>query len=202
MFARAPFVRRNPGPPVVIGELLERASGRSAASVTTVYYRPQREPFHIGLPVKLANAKSGTANGSGRDVIEHAATQVITCLNGFADFIHRDLDVLNTGPVFIVPVIFTTATLYGSDTDVSTATLADGCLSSEAIVERLTWLWFQYHVSTSLRHQVPRSHFGDRSTLGDILEQEHARSIAIVNPTGIEDFVQAGNASHLFETMR
>jgi hypothetical protein len=91
--------------------------------------------------------------------------------------------------VLIVPVIFTTATLWTSDVDLSAADLRTGNVAPD--VGSLTsqpWLWVNYNQSPALKHSLATQ--ADFGHMEDALEIEYTRSIAIVNAQGIEDFFQ------------
>jgi hypothetical protein len=195
-FARAPYVRRGWQDPEVTAESLSLDTSRGSAAALTVSYHPERRPYHIGLPVKTGQA-GDPKGGNTREVIEDAASQVVKGLNGFADFLNSNWQILaGAQRVVLLPVVFTTATLFASDVDLGNATITDGTLPHDAVVESVPWLWFQYHVSSSLRHNIRRAHDASSMvSLGDVLHLEHSRSIAIVSVGGIEAFVRAAASS-------
>jgi hypothetical protein len=162
------------------------------AAVAAVSYAPERPPYHIGLPVRGKEDGDGQG-GSTREVIERAADQVVRGVNGFADFLNRNRQIVGGHQrVVLLPVVFTTAALYASGVDLAEAKIVDGNLPAQAEIESVPWIWFQYHVSSSLRHQITRAYdAGSLKSLGDVLHFEHSRSIAIVSVTGIEKFMLA-----------
>jgi hypothetical protein len=202
-FARAPYIRRNRRDPCVIAETLtcDRNSGTALATAVTVR---GEKPYHVGLPVK--SGQRGDASGSStREIIEEAAAQVLRGLNGFADFLKNNPAILEGPKVLLIPVIFTTAKLYTSEVDLGAAELSTGKLPALADVEQVDWLWFQHHVSSSLRHSIPRHHPSDgtMASVGGVLEIEHSRSIAIVGAREIEKFLRTiFHAPDLLDTVR
>jgi hypothetical protein len=85
-------------------------------------------------------------------------------------------------------VIFTTAELWVTDTDLSQAKLTTGTLGPEAVTaHRVDYLWFTHNRSPDLRHDLG----WDRTTedLSMEMRREFARSMAIVSPGGIEGFL-------------
>ena len=90
-----------------------------------------------------------------------------------------------------IPVIFTTARLYTSLVDLGAAELSTGTLPDGVNAVESHWLWFQYSLSSSLRHSAQKEMPDNGLTsLGSVLEYQHARSIAVVSPGGIESFLQ------------
>lgn len=185
-FVRAPLVARD----------------RSLRSVTTetMIYFPQigvhsggdqlswsDDVFHLAF--ELRTGEKGNSGGSSRTQVEEAAGQVLKGVNGLVEFFARHLGLLKANQKTpIIPVIFTTAQLWASDTDLSMAELQSGNLSPEAVrAERKDWLWFQYHQSPSLKHARPS--ISQVNSISDAFESEFARAIAIVSPSGIDNFL-------------
>jgi hypothetical protein len=186
-FARAPYVRRNRSRSRTIVDCIsiERTTGRAYADAVIP---ADGEPYHIAAEIKTT--ASGEHDSKGRGAIDEAVTQVCRGLNGLIDTMATRTKILpERGVAFLVPVIFTTATLHITDTDLGLADLNDGRLA-EVHAQEVPWLWYQHNLSSSLRHSVARNPPLDTTaTLGDLLELEHARSIAIVGPRGIEQFL-------------
>lgn len=111
-------------------------------------------------------------------------------------YVSKNVDIIkgSTGPAFFVPVIFTTARLWATDADIGNADLKSGNVDlANAKVEQKPWLWLQYHTSPTLKHSVVRAESAADSfikgTLGYLLKHEYSRTIAIVSPDGIDDFL-------------
>jgi hypothetical protein len=185
-FVRAPLVSRN-------------VSGNSVIVETSVHTGDRHlwsggrrlcssDIYHLGFEVKTG--EKGDEGGPARTQIEEAAGQVLKGVNGFVEFLsqHSTLLTENTDTP-IIPVIFTTANLWVSDVRLNEAELSTGNLPTESVKTRSKdWLWYQYHLSPGLRH----SQFGlDRSSsISDALTHEFARCIAIVSPSGIDEFLR------------
>ncbi len=93
------------------------------------------------------------------------------------------------GRTDLLPVIFTTANLWGSDVDLSKAELESGKSDlTGSRFEKLPWLWYHYHLSPGLKHSS--SPDWRHTDLGELMESEYIRSIAIVSPSGIESFLK------------
>lgn len=143
--------------------------------------------YHI--PFELKTRKEGEPYDKGRGAIEDAVTQVLRHLNGFVGLVSRAQPYLRElKRAFILPVIFTTAKLFTCDADLSSADILDGSIDLErSMIKEVSWLYYQYNQSPGLKHEVLSQHkIGD---LHDFIAAESCRTIAIVNSSGIEDFL-------------
>jgi len=195
-FARAPYTHRLPNEQMLLVEsidvtLLDRLAAidprlplRLLHSISSAR---ALNIFHLGLELKT-NEKGDSQGSRGRGAIEDALGQVLLGVNGMVEHIARHHEMLQPGyKVSLVPVIFTTATLWTSEVDLGAADLATGNLAPDTLtVTPQSWLWLNYNQSPSLKHAFPME-----NTVGrDVLETEYTRSIAIVNASGVEDFFQ------------
>ena len=149
--------------------------------------------FHIGRAVR--SEKKGDSNGRNSDEIEEASGQVCKGLNGMIEYFQQYRSTFpNNSKVYFLPAIFTTARIWTTTVDLASANIENGELSpgSVSVIER-PWVWYQYHVSPDLQHSAPRDR-KERSPfdISEILNQEFARTIAIVGVKGIEDFLHRG----------
>jgi hypothetical protein len=132
----------------------------------------------------------GEATGRGRGAIEDAVGQVLTGVSGMAQLYRRDTQLLpSEAATTLVPAVFTTANLWLSNADLSATNLEDGnAVLASSSFQRVHWITLQYAQSLSLRHDLPlREQYRG-------LEQARralfARSVPIVSPDGIDDFLQ------------
>jgi len=190
LFARAPYVHRGS----VSREILVEQVCREGTELTSSAGRLQGSEniYHVAVEVK--GAARGDVSGSGRGAIEDAATQVIRGVNGLIEcFSKKRPYVPENFPVSFIPVIFTTARIWATDVDIA-ADVATGQveLATGDVVEK-PWLWLQYHISPGLQHtvdrQVPKKEPLLRSVIGDLLDLEYARAIAVVGASGIDEFL-------------
>ena len=95
-----------------------------------------------------------------------------------------------------IPAIFTTARLWATDIDIASDPIKGEVDFDSSDVTPRPWLWFQYHVSPGLQHtvdrQVPKDSPFGRVGLGNLLELEYARTIAVVGADGIDAFLTSG----------
>jgi hypothetical protein len=187
-FVRVPYVRRGRSRVRALFDQVIFDSYRAVQS-RTVALDDRVEPYALGLEIK-GGAKG--ESGAGRGAIEEAAIQVCRGVTGLIDFSkdnHQPFAFVP--PPVIIPVVFTTARLFTSQVDLRTADLRTGRLPGDLAVQEAKWLWFQYPVSSALRHSVNRRQVSAErlKSLGDVLELEHARSIAVVNAEGVEAFL-------------
>lgn len=88
-----------------------------------------------------------------------------------------------------MPAIFTTAKLFICDADLASADVLDGTLGLECnVVKEVSWLYYQYNHSLSLKHEVVSQH--KVGSLRPIHSAESCRTVAIVNSNGIENFLE------------
>jgi len=151
--------------------------------------------YHIAYELKRPD-KEGDAGGGSRGAIDDAATQVARSLNGLVSFLVENKRIVGPDPdsmidssqAILMPVIFTTAELWTTDTDLRTADPLTGQLSEPVTAENVGWLPYQYHLSPGVKHGIRPRRFGD--TIGQIMDAEYIRTIAIVSAQGIPAFLQ------------
>jgi hypothetical protein len=148
--------------------------------------------YHIALEVRTR--ERGDPGGSDRGAIEQAATQVCRGLNGLLNFFKGDPDVFkgergNDSIIGFLPVIFTTARLWASDVDLSSADLQQGKFDLAGVnLEEKLWLFYHYHQSPGLKHSVDT--LKASTSLEKVLYSEYVRTIAVVNAQGISEFLR------------
>lgn len=184
-FTKAPFVRRNrrSNEPLFIEHV--RLIDNNTVNSTAKQGLHLDNAYHIALEVK--SREKGDASGGYRGVIEEAATQICRGVNGMVEFYSKNKEYTNWG-IYLLPVIFTTAEIWVSDVNLKTAKLHDGKVDlSSTSFEKKSWIFYQYHISPGIKHS--QSHLRIHGGLSDILATEYIRSIAIVAPSGIEEFL-------------
>jgi hypothetical protein len=154
-----------------------------------------KDVYHVAMPISSRAKGDDKPVGQYRSQIEDAATQVMRGLNGYVEFLSTNLQLMNQPSaeqdaiVRFLPVIFTTASLWTSDSDLATADLSNGEIDlSKGKFEKVPWLWFQYNVSPGLKHS--REPLEKKKKVEELMQEEYIRSIAVVNPVGIEDFLE------------
>jgi hypothetical protein len=184
-FARAPYVHHawplNYEPLIV-----ERFNASGTDSFAVEVYHSVPSGYQLGLEVR--HASKGDNRGESGEAIEKAASQVLRGLNGFVEMLNRNTQLLDEHPhAYLVPVIFTTANLFGSDVDLSDADLETGISDvKKESLKPLGWLCYQYHTSPGIKHS--RSLLKKPSVLGNLMQTEYIRTVPIVTPGGIEPF--------------
>ncbi|MEK6804648.1 MAG: hypothetical protein AABZ34_18600 [Nitrospirota bacterium] len=143
------------------------------------------------IAVEVKSEQKGDSESDGRGQIEKAATQVCRHLNGLVNFLYTHT-VLMRGrqQAAFVPVILTTANLWTTEIDLSSADIQSGKLNLEELpVHEAESLWYQYHQSPGLKHSCPVNYTAEK--IDDILFYESVRPIAVVTPRGLERFLQS-----------
>ena len=147
--------------------------------------------YHIALEVK--SHAQGDPSGSGRGAVEEAAAQVCRGAGGLLAFFSDNLPAFRevrdrSDFLGVLPVIFTTARLWISDIDPSSAELASGMIDPAGVsVKEIGWLFYQYHQSPGLMHDVPPE--SPAESIADALYSQYVRPVAIVSAAGIAEFL-------------
>jgi hypothetical protein len=188
-FVRAPYTRRGRNQRFTVFESiwLEEPSKRLLSA--PLKFRDLVEPYD--LAIELRGDPKGESCGPGRGAIEDAVTQALLGVGGLINFLKDHPHQLEERSV-VIPVVFTTAQLFTSGVDLGGADLSTGKLPTDLVTARSSWLWYQYNLAVGMRHSAPKvmPDGGLSRSLGSVLEYQHARSIAIVGPDGIETFLQ------------
>ena len=188
-FARAPFIRRAGLLNCLVLETGHRSGAGSLVATASVIPHYNDLFFQVALEVR-SEKETGDTHTKGRGAIEDATAQVLRGLNGMVDFVKSVPQILGeNGPVYFLPVIFTTANIWTSDVVLSSADLEKGevDLSTTPFVKQ-PWIFYQYHLSPRLKHSS--SPPGKPDSLPDIMESEYIRTVPIVSPQGIETFLR------------
>lgn len=195
-FVKAPFIRRNrtTSEPIFL-EHTQVDEQRQISSAAKKLF-DLKEAYHIALEIK--SDKEGDSGGSGRGVIEEAATQVCRGLNGMIEFLSQNTQILhNKANAVFLPVIFTTANLWASNADLSSADLESGNIDlQKADFNIKPWVFYQYHTSPGVKHSYSPAKRSEG--IGVLMETEYIRTIAIVNAAGIEEFLKWSSNSDLY----
>jgi hypothetical protein len=142
---------------------------------------------HIALEVRVGEMGGSQRRGGG--AIDEAAEDVCRGLNGLIKFFRGHLNFFQgERTVGFLPVIFTTAKLWTSGVDLSSADIEDGQIDlSKAHLEGKSWLFYHYHQDPAVKHSLLPTK--ESLNLQDILYSEYVRTIPIVSPSGIAEFL-------------
>ena len=142
---------------------------------------------HIALDIKAS--EQGDKHDSGRNAIERAASQIMRGLNGMVELLPQHPEMFRQHRILFLPVIFTTAKLWLSDADLSSADLETGKIDfSDAGFKRVDWVSYQYHLSPGIKHSYWMGN--GPSELPDLMDLDFIRTIPIVSPEGLGSFLQ------------
>ncbi len=193
-FTRAPYVhsKHHSGYQNLSMECVERAHSREISA--SAQQGNIVDCYSLGLAVR-SDEQGDAASKSDRDAIELAAFQVMTGVNGFVKTLEANPRLM-TGEkpgelvtALLIPAIFTTAKLWVSDSNLSDAGVSEGRVDlTSTEFKQVPWIWFSYHTSPGLRLSIPRRTFP--VTLPQLMDDDYIRHIAIVNSTGIDQFLQ------------
>jgi hypothetical protein len=185
-FVRAPFVRRNRTHEPVILEHIE-IDDKATLNACGIAHSFVENAYHIALEVRTE--KKGDNRSAGRGAIEEAATQVCRGLNGLVETEVKLFQIPgHVTRADFLPVIFTTAKLWTTNADLSSAELESGDIDLENYnFEQRPWIILQYHMSPGIKNYLLLKHHVDG--FSDLLDMEYIRSIPIVNATAIPQFM-------------
>ncbi len=187
-FAKAPYVGREIRGNVFIAEYVRPVDG-ALVSTGAVFRHLQSDSYHVALPVK--SDQKGDFRGGPEDAIEVAASQVCRGVNGLVETYAQCPPLLGEKKnAVVVPVVFTTATLWATDVSFKDADIVSGTLRPEQVdVEEKEWVYYQYHQSPGLKHTVGRSRAVSYNSLSSWMEADSIRTIIIVNASASKKFL-------------
>jgi hypothetical protein len=194
-FAKAPYVIRGFDTNRVFGEQVRFDKPSNRLLCNTFRESVFCDKYHLAFEMRVQGERGDEEGSKGRGDIEDAATQVSLGLNGLIESLRPFETEFKEGDVMtFFPVIITTATLFVSDVDLSTAGLDSGEVDSSTLnLKEAGWVIYQYPVSPGIKHSLPvskRPPITSRARdLGRNLEDEFLRSIAIVNSLHFEEFL-------------
>jgi len=193
-FVRAPYIHRKHRIDNLLLEYYERTGYNAPSMVKSL--ATNWNAYHIAVEVKSGN--TGDSHSSGKGAIEEAATQACRGLNGMLEFwAQKSYATGNQMKATFLPVIFTTAHIWVSDVDLSTSEVDTGKINfTNTSFVKKSWIVYQYHMTPNLKHSYIDSRLPDTS-IGEFMESEYIRSIIIVNPAGIGNFL--ATSSSLFD---
>lgn len=187
-FVKAPIVRRNGCAGKFNMESLEKMRANDPLKVMTKHeFLPEGLFYNIGIAIKNNKAHGNSSGSRDNDAIEKAASQVCRGVNGLIQLVLNINDSAMFRKVFF-PVIFTTATLWASDCDLTQTDLTTGNIDlTNSQLERKPWVLYQYHLTPGIKHSI-ESHQSSKE-LTSILDFDYMRTIPIVNAGHVEEFL-------------
>lgn len=139
--------------------------------------------YQLGLEVRTG--EKGDRGGNDRGAIESAVSQVLRGMNGLVEeFVDRQ-NIPFMERLSVLPVVFTTAHLWVTDTMLSEADPTTGDLTLNGQLRRVDWLFYQYNQSKSLKHRL---RVAVPPEIREILVADYTRTVAIVSASGIKQF--------------
>ncbi len=202
-FVQAPFVRRNAVAEHLMVDRIELWYAEASATnprggvVSCAKLNAIDNVYHLGFEEKDGKEKGDPHGGGGRNAIEDAAFQACKGANGLLTVLRGLQRQVNPRyetdkeHYFVMPTIFTTANLWACDTNLSAADLSTGEIPADARqqIRKVDWLFYQYPLSPAVKHDLDEAP-GDTDELGKILDNRFRRTIGVVGPDGIEEYLQ------------
>jgi hypothetical protein len=159
------------------------------------WFHRSRDIYRLAFEVKSGEKGEGQY---GRGQINEAITQVLTGLNGILNFASNTFDsetrlFFGADHAAFMPVIFTNASLWVTEIDLSEADLESGNVDIDKIkLEPREWLFYHYDQSPGLKHSVGFLPNEKIELLSDYLYFLYTRTIPIVNESAILNFLSDG----------
>jgi len=188
-FVQAPYTARNPKTTEVI---FEQFSWNELGLVTRVAIPAYANDPVCHLGFELRTGKSGDGVGGRNQTINDAVSQVLRGTSGLLNHLQESAigQPKSIQLVRVIPLIITTAEIFITTADLGSADLHTGTLPAEAIsTKKVTNVWFTHNRSPALKPTAPLTGRAKFNDLSSALRSEFARSIAIVNSEGIDDFM-------------
>lgn len=187
-FLRTPYVRRDHHDRYV-AEVAARSDAIFSSGGVSITTPNESDVFHFGFEVKTD--KPGES--SVKNAIEDAASQVCRGMNGMVMFLAQNPVYLGSAQRrLLLPVIFTTARLFGGTADPSEIDLKSGEIDYTKLqVTEKPFLYYQYHLSPGIKHKLHSRRIFQNFTpeLTYVLQSEFIRTIPVVSASGIEQFL-------------
>ena len=183
-FAKSNFVRRNLSSD---GVIVDRVMAGQPRLQLSKHVLSSRQPvYHRAFEVRSDSKGDGAPD---RNAIENACGQVLRGLNGLIGlFRQRPKLLIPNHPTSLIPVVFTTAHLWTTESDLAEADLVSGELEEGSpALQSAPWLWYRYHASPALTDPEPKT--SDANEVGELVEQWYARCVAVVSSAGIDAFL-------------
>ncbi len=188
-FARAPYTRHNDSSTEITFENLLCGGGR------TVFHRPHfaypnEGSYHLSFELKT-NARGEGFESSA--AINNAVTQVLRGTSGLINHMAGAFlkEEMAANSIVFIPAVFTTAEIWVTDADLGSAELKSGALPLEAVkAKKADWIWFTHNRSPSLMPDIEFQRVGTSyNALSSDMRQQFTRSVAVISPEGIDDFL-------------
>jgi len=158
----------------------------------TISLHTDRPTANLAVEVKTGKKGDGIPSKE-KSAINGAITQVLRSSSGYMNYLWqarvppRELNIGRTNT--FIPAIFTTANLFLTDVDISSANLTYGILPKGSVeVKEVDWLWFNYNRSARLKHNLSRDE--SKGIMYGVQYRDFTRTIAIVGPKGIDSFLK------------
>lgn len=189
-FVKAPYSRRDSNNEELF---FDRISKSEDTGLSTECHTKVDRQGSYSLCFEIRDNQKGDGLGQNQNRIDSAISQILRGTSGFMNFIlstDKKIIASNT-PTHLIPVIFTTAKLLTSEVDISQGDITTGLIDTSLVkTNEVPWLWINYNRSPMFSPKIPlKVHTSLYHNLSYYLQQEFTRSIAIVNSTGMKDFL-------------
>ena len=197
-FVKTPYVSRtiSTGERVVRETITVKFDNKNIPPrISPDWIERSKNVYRLAFEVK---SKDKGDSKKGRGQINDATTQVLRGSNGLIELFVNHYMKTNCLPlgryqdkwsrVSFIPVIFTTANLWVSDVDLSSADLETGNLdTSSTILEQKDWIFYNYSQSPNIKHGFVS--LNENAGLSNMLYWDYTRTIPIVSSSGIRAFL-------------
>lgn len=199
-FAKSPYTWRNSTGKLAQFDQIRMFSQLPQFNSSTIIAPTEREIMDIGLEV--STGEKGDAKGDAdKSAINKSVSQVLKGQSGYINYLCNQGKVPHNLKVdndyIFIPVIFTTARIFVTDTDLGAADLERGHLPANSVnAEEKEWVWLNHNRSINLTHDVKFDYEANRHE--NYYFREFTRSVAIVGTKGIDSFLKTQFDDWLF----
>lgn len=167
----------------------------SDALIGSTNMRIDGRVYHLGYA--LSTQEKGEGQGTKGSAIDDAITQVLRGTSGFINQVGQDWQDTPKNQnrkvehYRFLPLVITTADLFVSSADLTDTGLVDGKIDPTLVtLEPVDWIWFSYNRPNELNHKVGNRKLDENDYLNPLFYQ-FTRSVAIVNPKGLDYFLDS-----------
>jgi hypothetical protein len=190
-FVKAPYTFRDDRKTFAYFDLLKLPrAGTSHANYGCKIADTTQGIYHLGYEIKTGADGDGTGN-SRNSAINDAVTQAFRGSSGFINSLFYQNKIANLSineNYLFIPVVFTTAKIWSSESNLSDASLENGYLPKQSVeIQQNKWIWFNHNRSRELLHNVSYTPIADLYLKPN---KEYMRSVAIVGTDGIDNFFE------------
>lgn len=164
-----------------------------------ILFDTNHKTYNLGFEIK-SSAKGDPQGKARNEDLEKSLEQACRGMNGMIELFAKEwfssnLEVHNA---MLIPVVVTTADLFGTDVDLSKSILETGNYEDSIGLTQEEWVYFQYHQTPGIKHKY-YNYPTEPESVADILYREYTRTIPIVNASAFDKFLISFSPERLMD---